>query len=946
MGSDNQNERQHRLARATHLERFDTLLEVMALGRYEPEVLGARIGVEPPNLDGYFELAEWLGWIGEGRCDLTERGRRYVGNPVERWTRLRETLMMRPLIAQVMGSEAWPLDPSRAVRSTVERQPERGRWQRVAEHVDILVALLRRASLLDEATENGEVPWQEALPEPDGLPVAAVNLPESIAARAHALQLETLGAFVEADPGEIAGARGPETVSAEEVVEWQQEVTERLGRDLEIAHPVAQRLLRDGWSLDTPWETVLVDLPTRAFSAFERLGLETIGEVLVAVAVLELRRVRGIGDNTVEAVRRQLHVIAERGYAVYLYGPGGKPQTVSGLADRMLNLLDAEARDIMRRRFLEGKTFSDIGEHYGLTRQRIRQKTGDYLDQLREHFGGIAGELAAPVVEALDRGAGLIHREAVELLTGCANLYQVLLTVLLVDDDAYIWNRHFLANRPATKLERGALAEVRRAIADSHSTRVSLREGVSLARRAGISVGSEGVRDLVATGWQLECDRRSTFPNRWTNKGDRIAEVMLEERHPMTLEEIAEGYKQRYATEDEAEPTSRRVQPFVKKHPNIYTVGNGEYVHRVALPVDARLLDDIVDWCVDRIRGEERAISVKVLLEQLRQGDWGLVEEIEELNWYLLRDVLLRRAGVMRFQNAFDVAWGGSVEDEGTTLLERVERILREADEPIDSDEVVERLPENFEVNPHSVENYLVSEDFSIRLDFDAYVHRQNLGLSEDLTEQILDAAVGALPEDGSVVGTPSLMEAVGEVGGAEVLVERPRGDSQLWGLLRHDDRVETAANRLVARAGDHGEGLLGRAIRDVLEQIGPSYPRQVDRALSDQFGFEVSDSRVYRRIRDLCDQGRIGRLSSGMYYPAGLEDEELVALFARRVDTLAETVEEADTSDWSSDELWVLARLFRREGREDLALQLLECLVDRDDPRRQQWVSFRDRVT
>jgi hypothetical protein len=190
------------------------------------------------------------------------------------------------------------------------------------------------------------------------------------------------------------------------------------------------------------------------------------------------------------------------------------------------------------------------------------------------------------------------------------------------------------------------------------------------------------------------------------------------------------------------------------------------------------------------------------------------------------------------------------------------------------------------------------------------------------------------------------LLEAVGEVDGAEVLVERSRADAQLWGLLRHDDRVETAANRLVARAGEYDEGLLGRAIRETLTEIGPSYPRHVDRALAERFGFEISDSRVYRRLRDLCDQGEVGRLSCGMYYPAGLTDEQLVELFGRRADTLAEALEESDTADWSADELWVLARAFRREGLEELAGQLVEELVGREDPRREQWESFRDEVT
>ncbi|MFB6375906.1 MAG: sigma factor-like helix-turn-helix DNA-binding protein [Bradymonadaceae bacterium] len=160
----------------------------------------------------------------------------------------------------------------------------------------------------------------------------------------------------------------------------------------------------------------------------------------------------------------------------------------------MLNSLGEDDRKLMRLRFLEGKTFSEIGDVFGLTRQRMRQKTGDYLDRLRGHYEGVARGLIGALLHRMEAGAGLVHRSQVELWTGCNDLYSVLLTALLLDEGAYIWSGHFLANQASTRLERGPVAEVRRRIADSDRMRVPIREVVSYAREAGIGVDPEGAR--------------------------------------------------------------------------------------------------------------------------------------------------------------------------------------------------------------------------------------------------------------------------------------------------------------------------------------------------------------------------------------------------------------------------------------------------------------------
>jgi len=695
----------------------------------------------------------------------------------------------------------------------------------------------------------------------------------------------------------------------------------------------AGRALREGgWKLGSHWREVFVDLPTRARSSFERAGLETVGQLLAAADAIALTDLPGVGKTTAEEVSSQIEVIEERGYEVYLYGPSGRPQTVSELADRMLNTLEDENRRLMRMRFLEGRTFNEIGDVFGLTRQRMRQKTDTCLERLRGHYEEVADELVGPLVDRLDQGAGLVHRTRVERWTGCADLFENLLAARLIDDRPYLWKDNFIAARPSTALERGPLTEVRRAISETRRMHVPLREVVEIASEVGVAIDLQGAADLVESEWALECDRRGRFRNPWINKGDRVAQVLLQAREPLELDTIASRYADAYAMEDEVEPTARRVQPFVKKHPHTYTVANGVYVHEVALPVDRQLLSDVADWCIDRIRGKQSPVSVNVLLDDLQSSEWAVGDHLEELNPYLLRDVLLRRDGTVGFHNTFNIAWEQTYANEGMTLLDRVERNLREADEPMTAADVVEALPDDFEANPHSVENYLTSRPFSIPLGEMGYIHREHLGLSDEEIDRIVDLAVEKVEETGRVMSARDLIDdQFRDDRMARSFTESDRAAEKLWGLLRHDDRVRTGHDLLVAREEGHDEDLLERAIRNRLETEGPATPREIVDWLDSQYGAEISDSRVHRRLREMRESDAACRLPNGMYYIPG-DADLLVDSLLERSEELERDLRDGGFEECTSEALWALARAFNRTGRYAAATSALEHLADRGD--------------
>lgn len=909
---------------------FDSVVELIELGLGSSRELADRLNASYEVVRHYLDLAQWLGFVEEDVLELTESGRRYVGAIEQRPRIRRKTLQRRSVIRELEEAPDWPEAPMDAAEAVIGRRANIER-EEVRERARRLVELMDAVSLLSSARRGDESPGILGMPEPGGLPVGVLARTVEERDFLDAFGVETVSALADIDPGDARSALADSDIGTdrlEELIERAEVVRQRDVSDRDAA----ARALREGdWKLGSDWREVFVALPTRARSSFERAGLETVGQLLTAADAIALTDLPGVGETTADEVISQIEIIEERGYEVYLYGPSGRPQTVSELADRMLNALDDENRRLMRMRFLEGRTFKEIGDVFGLTRQRMRQKTDTCLERLRGHYEEVADELVGPLVDRLDQGAGLVHRTRVERWTGCADLFENLLAARLIDDRPYLWKDNFIAARPSTALDRGPLTEIRRAISETRRMHVPLREVVAIANDVGVAIDLQGARDLVESEWALECDRRGRFRNPWINKGDRVAQVLLQAREPLELDTIAERYAEAHATEDEAEPTARRVQPFVKKHPHTYTVDNGVYVHEVALPVDRQLLSDVADWCIDRIRGKQSPVSVNVLLDELQSSEWAVGDHLEELNPYLLRDVLLRREGTVGFHNTFNIAWEQTYANEGMTLLDRVERILRDADEPMTATDVVEALPDEFEANPHSVENYLTSRPFSIPLGETGYIHRTHLGLSDEEVDRIVDLAVEQVEESGQVMSARDLVDQLRDERLSRSFTERDRAAEKLWGLLRHDDRIRTGRDLLVAREEGRDEDLLERAIRNRLEAEGPATPRELVDWLDSRFGTDISDSRVHRRLREMRESDAACRLPNGMYYIPG-DVDLLVDSLAERAEELERDLRDGGFEECESEALWALGRTFNRTGRYGAARLALEHVSERGD--------------
>jgi signal transduction histidine kinase len=110
--------------RASDLNRLEVAIELGALGITAPEEIAKRLNVSPGKAEDLVELGQWFGFIDEARSDLTERGRRFVGQVCRRRAIVRAVLWSRPVVRQVFGHPGWSEDRESAAHAVTEALTE------------------------------------------------------------------------------------------------------------------------------------------------------------------------------------------------------------------------------------------------------------------------------------------------------------------------------------------------------------------------------------------------------------------------------------------------------------------------------------------------------------------------------------------------------------------------------------------------------------------------------------------------------------------------------------------------------------------------------------------------------------------------------------------------------------------------------------------------------
>ncbi|MFW5968296.1 MAG: helix-hairpin-helix domain-containing protein [Persicimonas sp.] len=758
------------------------------------------------------------------------------------------------------------------------------------------------------------------------VPVSVLKPPSLVENVLERLQVGTVGDLLELTDEQLAEAPGVGTKKIEVIGDLKERAHEELEFD---AHGLSEasetqllsdRLDKRGIDMDEDWERILRVLPTRARGAFESVGYSSIGELVDAFERGELSRLPNFGPKTLDRVEEILELIAAEGLEYYLFGERGRPTTISGLIEQALDSLEDEDRDVIERRFFDGDTFGAIGDDFGVSFQAIQARFDTLVETLEYRYGPEAEKLVDPLVEACEEAGGILSSEMVEEHTDEDDLRRVLFVLHIAGrTDFRLWQNQFLTPLHQNDIQE-KLRNLRDQIVETGRAMLPYERIENFARRAGLKLDQPSLSRLFEVAWDVEVRPDRPTQNPWARRSDHVANVLEDAGEPMTAHQILAALESSAEHDSGIDEISERaLNGLLHRHEDIYTLKRGVYVHTSALPVTTAVLDEVVDWCVDRLEGQKGQISTKYLLGEL--ADEGL--DREGLTPYLLKDALSRHPKVLTFKNTYLVAHAESFEESGKTLADRVEAVLADADSPLTVEDVIDRLPEGIDYHRMSIYTTLLSAPFSLNLGNNRFVHIDFVGLRENRRERLVDAVYDALPEDGTPMSCGDLLDQLEEMPEARSLALRDFGSGLLWGLLREDDRVMCGPGELVARDIDSDrQHVLRTAIGQIVADYGAAYPREVRSELRDQYGYSGSDSAVFGSLTRSAEEGRLLRLPDSLYVCEG-SDEEILSAMSNRDREVAKLVRSSDVNEASDRVVDLLETYYERCGHDEQLEQL-----------------------
>src|SRR5262249_16604211 len=158
------------------------------------------------------------------------------------------------------------------------------------------------------------------------------------------------------------------------------------------------------------------------------------------------KKTKNIGRTSLRELNKCLEKLAEHGMDYIRYGDqGAPPASIDELIALAFQSLSEKEERILTKRYLEQATLSEISPEYGVTRERIRQKTNEILKELRVRTGAAAQDLTERLVEASQESGELLHRDTAFQLTGSNDLHRIWLCLMIAGQVTYrIWREEFL----------------------------------------------------------------------------------------------------------------------------------------------------------------------------------------------------------------------------------------------------------------------------------------------------------------------------------------------------------------------------------------------------------------------------------------------------------------------------------------------------------------------
>ncbi|WPB79521.1 zinc-ribbon domain-containing protein [Archangium violaceum] len=481
------------------------------------------------------------------------------------------------------------------------------------------------------------------------------------------------------------------------LIKLRQRALEHVGRQ-DRPMSLEQKLEARRMAMSTPWTRALGTLSARIHASLTAAGLQTLGEVIAWERSLRVRaedepEMKNFGRFSRQALRLALERLAEVGTEGS--GQTDLPDEPMALLELALQSLKPDMREMIEGRFVHGRTLESMGEHYVLTRERVRQKIAKGMKLLREQYGSRFREVLDPSFQLLEENGGLLHASQLEGIASSFGHARLALSVAETED-LELRGPEFLSLPSFAKrqtMEDPLARWLRQAPVDGW-TAGDIRQFLEL--HWGMRLSDSLTVRLVTGFLSLEMTPMGGYRLGRVRTPQMVAELLRSAGRPLHFRHIARqlelddnesqddansqpvkgpGPDDEEGDEDEGLTSGHRtaILRALLRSPDVLLWDKGMYVHRSHLSLPPERWTDIADWCARRLKGSQEGISTGVLLQELEAARF----DISGLNPFVLRSLLGRMPGVRGLRKNW-VAWGESFKEETRSLAYRFPEIARE----------------------------------------------------------------------------------------------------------------------------------------------------------------------------------------------------------------------------------------------------------------------------
>ncbi len=554
------------------------------------------------------------------------------------------------------------------------------------------------------------------------------------------------------------------------------------------------------------------------------------------------------------------------------------PKTLEELIRAQLEDCDREERQLLVERYFDGRSPDTVGRRRRRSPQGLRERYYALEARHAARYGPVASELVLALRERLEAHGGVLHRSELEGWPEAWPLGLLGLPFGIVDRPPTLWLEELVTTWEDSR-RRKLLSTVRRRV---RAVPLEALDGARVrlaARGTGLPERPVLAETLTRRLQEARVAREPAKPGPGASRRANVAHILEELGRPVSSAELLRRHD--VWAESVGAPllgAPSVLIPILPSHPDIFTVGAAEYVHRSALPVELSLLRAVARWGANHLSRFDHALPVSEVARALAKV--SLLPEGVSVE--LLGDALVRFEGVVGRGARYHLWLPSPGVEEHSSAWEHARQGLVDAGRALSEEALLAALP--FELDDLFVfrKRLRGMKDVLALGGHGPYVARQSAGLSARAALQIARAASLALPADGRPVGASRLLEPVEPEGPAldeasrRLLVEAA-GEAEgvepgalLWGLIEAAGRKGLAATRgeLLLRSPPKGsrqevyDEALRRLFLHLLRAPTPQTARTLARRAQQEVGWRAHGSGLsFRRtMARLVERGEAVR--------------------------------------------------------------------------------------